>query len=105
MPATPDRRAIMPHPGRLIALDVPRGIGITAHLAFMALTTPFILERLVPINRGDDATTSLSDQIAEVDRATNGLTITDGKYWGVVVDRLANPVGGHLFEQQGRRLA
>lgn len=104
------------------------GIGITAHLALMALTTPFILERLVPIDRDRDATTSLSDQIAEADQATGGLTITDGTYWGGVVDRLTNFVGGRaeipimflmglglflvgahlyragLFEERGRRL-
>ena len=103
------------------------GIGITAHLALMALTTPFILERLVPVDRGGDATTSLSDQIAEADQATGGLTITDGTYWGGVVDRLTNFVGGRaeipimflmglglflvgahlyragLFEERGRR--
>ena len=104
------------------------GVGIAAHLALMALTTPLILERLFSVGRDDEMATSLPDQIADGAPAPDGLAAADGTYWGGVVDRLTNFVGGRseipimflmglglflvgahlyragLFEERGRRL-
>lgn len=104
------------------------GIGITAHLALMALTTPFIINWLAPADGGDGGATPLDGPIADADRGMFNLTMTDGTYWGGVVDRLTNFVAGRaeipimflmglglflvgahlyragLFEERGRRL-